>query len=248
MPEKEQFEVKSFPFEGMELKASEEERGVVYGYAGVFGNLDRNGDILMPGSLPQKYLKVPLIMEHKSREVVGHAYLTEDSKGYLTRAVFAVDSESDKLRERALEAYAMMKEGHVDTFSFAFKVADADYEKKMVNGKPQVIRKIKKISDIGEVTITAIPANPLAKAFEVKSMQTDELKEIIAEAVRAALAEQQIPEMETKTEEQSQPQEPAMETKQAGQEDHPQKQGGFSMPDLTFEQFLLRKLTQGGMF
>jgi uncharacterized protein len=188
----ERVDIKSF-----EVKASEDERGVIHGYAAVFNNLDRHRDILKPGSLKHKTVKVPLLWNHDTNAVIGHAILTEDKKGFAYKGVLAVNSQNEDLRREAERVYAMIKEGHVDRNSFGFIVEDDEYVRKDVDGKPMVIRHIKKV-DVAEVSIVPAPANPKAGVTQIKSadydkiMQAveDKLNELKGELIQAKSSEQ----------------------------------------------------------
>lgn len=162
----------------VEIKASEDERGVINGYAAYFDNIDRHGDILKGGSLTQKTVKVPLLLNHDTGDVVGHAIVTEDEKGYSYKGVLAVDSESDTLRERARYAYALVKEGHIRHNSIGFIPTDT----KLVKEKNRLVRHITGV-DLGEVSLVPVPANPKAENYAVKGFDAAELESLVEQIV-----------------------------------------------------------------
>lgn len=61
----------------MEFKASEEEKGVIEGYAAYYNNIDRHGDIIEPGTF-KNARKVPIFGYHDPREGVGVGEVKED--------------------------------------------------------------------------------------------------------------------------------------------------------------------------
>lgn len=158
-----ELEVKSF-----EVKAADE-FGVITGYAGVFDVLDRGGDVLKKGALSgKKSIKVPMMANHHEG-VIGHAIVTEDEKGLFYVGKLAVDSKSQKLRERAEEWYYAVKEGHVDRNSFGYIPVAADLARKKIDGRDVIVRELKQI-DLVEVSIVPVPMNPAAGVASVKTL------------------------------------------------------------------------------
>lgn len=157
-----ELEVKSF-----EVKAADE-FGTITGYAGVFDVLDRGNDILKKGALGKKSIKVPMMANHHEG-VIGHAIVTEDEKGLHYVGKLAVDSKSQKLRERAEEWYYAVKEGHVDRNSFGYIPLEAELVRKKINGREVIARELKRI-DLVEVSIVPVPMNPYAGVSSVKAL------------------------------------------------------------------------------
>jgi HK97 family phage prohead protease len=166
----------------VEIKADDTERGVIHGYAAYFNNIDRHGDIITPESLKQKSVRVPLLLNHDTDDVVGHAVVTEDEKGYAYKGVLAVDSESDTLRERARYAYALVKEGHIRHNSIGFIPEQTEFAKRTVDGKERTVRLLKR-NDLGEVSLVPVPANPKAENFAVKGLSQDEMEALVKQVV-----------------------------------------------------------------
>lgn len=160
--------------EGIEFKASSEEKGVIEGYAATFGNLDRHGDIIQKGAFTGSRKKIPIFGMHNPREGIGTGTVTEDEKGLKIRIKLAVDNtDSAILRERALEYYAMAKEGIIERMSIGFATLDREWIKKKVDGVERHIRLIKKV-DLMETSLVPIPANDLARVTSVKSADADD--------------------------------------------------------------------------
>lgn len=161
-----ELEVKSF-----EVKAADE-FGIIMGYAGVFDVMDRGNDILKKGALGgKKSIKVPMMANHHEG-VIGHAIVTEDEKGLFYVGKLAVDSKSQKLRERAEEWYYAVKEGHVDRNSFGYIPVAADLVRKKIDGRDMIVRELKQI-DLVEVSIVPVPMNPAAGVASVKALEKE---------------------------------------------------------------------------
>jgi uncharacterized protein len=159
--------------EGIEFKASTEEKGVIEGYAATFGNIDRHGDIIEKGAFAKSRKRIPIFGMHNPREGIGVGTVTEDEKGLKIRIKLAIDNaDSAILRERALEYYAMAKEGIIERMSIGFATLEREWSKKKVNGQEQHVRIIKKV-DLMETSLVPIPANDLARVTTVKSADAE---------------------------------------------------------------------------
>lgn len=158
-------ERKSFKSIELELKSTDQERGIVEGYAAVFNNIDRHGDVLLPKSLKHKNVRVPLLWNHDANQVIGSVVVTEDQKGYKYSGQIAINSENEDIRRKAQWVHSLIKEGHVNRNSFGFVVEDAEVGKK--DGRTVLF--IKK-TDVAEVSIVPMPANPRAGVVQMKSV------------------------------------------------------------------------------
>lgn len=159
--------------EGIEFKASSHEKGVIEGYAATFGNIDRHGDIIQKGAFSGGRKRIPIFGMHNPREGIGTGTVTEDEKGLKIRIKLAVDNaDSAILRERALEYYAMAKEGIIERMSIGFATLDREWINKKVNGVDRQVRLIKKV-DLMETSLVPIPANDLARVTSVKSADAE---------------------------------------------------------------------------
>lgn len=177
---------KNFDLEGFEIKADDNERGVIEGYASTFGNIDRHGDIVEPGTFKGGRSKVPIFALHDPSKAVGVGFVQEDEKGLKIKMKLAVDSESDTLRERAREYYAMAKEGIIEKMSVGMIIQKSEWTKKKIDGQEVPIRRIQK-ADLVEVSLVPIPANDQAKVTTVKHYPVEDIERMINEAVEKAL-------------------------------------------------------------
>jgi HK97 family phage prohead protease len=173
-----ELKTKNFASWKAEVKAVDGERGMIEGYAAVFGNVDRHGDILMPGSLKHKRVKVPLFWNHNPDMVVGWVVVTEDEKGYKYTGKLAVDSENEQTRKDAEWVYSHIKEGRVTQNSFGFVIEKGRWEKKKIDGEEKHVFLIEK-ADVAEVSVVPMAANPKAGVTMLKSARVEELEECI---------------------------------------------------------------------
>jgi uncharacterized protein len=157
------------------IKSSDIKEGRIQGYAARFGNVDRHGDILMPGSL-KKSGKVPLLWNHDANQVIGSVYITEDDQGYRYDGTIAINSENEDIRRRANWVYTLIEEGHVNWNSFGFVVEDGKWSTRTVDGKKRQVFMITK-ADVAEVSIVPMPANPAAGVTSIKSYEVHQPKQ-----------------------------------------------------------------------
>ena len=113
---------KSFQFE---MKAVAEDASTFEGYASTFGNVDRGGDIILPGAfkdtLPD-FLKDGIIAwQHDWATPIGRpldAY--EDAKGLFIKGSL-VDTAAGR------DARTLMREGIVKKMSIGYSIVDAEW-------------------------------------------------------------------------------------------------------------------------
>ena len=151
----------------VEWKAATGSPGEVEGYASVFGNIDLDGDVVMPGAFaksvrefPNRSQPLPLIADHQltTAGVVGSVVaLREDSKGLWFKAKFSSKSTAQDLRTDVIE-------GHVRGTSFTYDVVQA--RPGMVNGKS--VRQLHELR-LWEITISPFPINEMAGLTAAKA-------------------------------------------------------------------------------
>lgn len=102
-----------------EIKADGEKR-TVDGYASTFGNLDRDGDIVLPGAFAKSIEdrfpagKIKVLWQH--RDPIGKPIaMAEDAKGLITSAKLSKTSLGD-------DALELAKDGIVDRLSIGYTV------------------------------------------------------------------------------------------------------------------------------
>lgn len=164
---------KAITLDNASLSVSEN-TGTIEGYAAVFDNVDRDGDVIRRGAFAKTIQdnsnggviepgKIPLMSTHLAtgggtHEVVGSiVYLEEDNYGLKMKAVFSDDEFSQTIRKKAFG-------GHLRFLSIGYSIVKANAVK--VDGKN--VNELKELK-LWEVSIVPVPANPLAEIIEAKS-------------------------------------------------------------------------------
>lgn len=163
-------DIKNFKFKVDEI----DEKGVFEGYAAVFGNVDRSGDIIEEGAFTKTLLEnptLPILWQHDPYEPIGiTAMIGEDRKGLKVKGQLNLETTRGK------EAYALLKQGVLKGLSIGYEVI-----KEAWDGK---IRRLKEIK-LWEYSLVTFPANPLALVDSTKSIL--EYKEINLEVLLYSL-------------------------------------------------------------
>jgi uncharacterized protein len=178
-----------------EFKASAEEKGVIEGFASTYGNLDRQNDIIEPAAFKSAHGKrYPIFALHDPSKAIGTGIVTDSEKGlYIKMKLEIENTDSDILRERAKEYYAMAKAGIIQKMSVGFITQEREWEtRKEADGKERYIRRIKK-GELLEVSLVPIPANPKAGITSIKEIIGDN-----SESEKMAKLEARIKELEEK--------------------------------------------------
>ena len=134
------------------------------GYANTFDHLDRAGDITMRGAFLKsiaKHLEVgtkpKMLAHHDTTRPIGvWEVMMEDEKGLyvegrLTQGVRDAD-----------EAYALLKDGALDSMSIGYRVVREEYDRK---SGANLLHEV----DLHEISLVAIPANQESVITAVKA-------------------------------------------------------------------------------
>lgn len=143
---------------GLEIK-SLDDSGVLRGFASTYNNVDRDGDVVLPGAfaktLRESNGKVPILWQHDQREPVGVAELTDDpGRGLLLKGQLDLDVEIGR------RAYSALKKRIVGGLSIGYQTVRST----MKNG----VRQLAELK-LYEVSIVTIPANAEAIVTSVKA-------------------------------------------------------------------------------
>ena len=151
------FLTKSFQFKQVE---SSDSFGKFEAYASVFNNIDRVGDVVVPGAFAKTIKKnAGLIkLQYNHKETIGMAKMWEDEHGLKVSADVNLEVQTGR------EVMSLIKQGAIDKMSFAYEIKQD--EKEMVNGK--TIYKLKEL-DVFEVSAVDFPANPETEITSVKA-------------------------------------------------------------------------------
>lgn len=120
-----------------ELKASNDDTGIIEGYLSVFNNVDQGKDMVMPGAFKRtlqnskkrmndtgKKFLFPVLWQHdQTCPIGGCTDAKEDSHGLYV--VFQLDMDTQKGKE----AYSAYKKGYMDQLSIGYDVIDKKWNK-----------------------------------------------------------------------------------------------------------------------
>ena len=122
------------------------------GYAAVFGQPDKGGDIVRKGAFLralEKAGEVPLLWQHKPGAVIGRIeHLSEDKRGL--RVIASVGD---------VRAAELLERGKVDGLSFGYRVREA----KGCGAHRELVE-----LDLVEVSLVANPMQPKARVHAVE--------------------------------------------------------------------------------
>ncbi|AUU92111.1 TPA: HK97 family phage prohead protease [Kluyvera intermedia] len=157
---------KTLSFDETEIKfTGDGNQGIFEGYASVFGNVDSDGDIILPGAykntLTNRTRKVAMFFNHRAWELPVGKWdaFQEDSKGLFVRGQLTPGHSG------ASDLKAAMEHGTVEGMSVGFAVNKDDYALSPGGG-----RIYKNISDLREISVCTFPANELANVSAMKSI------------------------------------------------------------------------------
>lgn len=144
------------------------EPGTLEGYASIFGNVDHEGDVVMPGAFKRTVdhwnrssQPMPLLADHEASTsgVIGSIVsLREDARGLKFKARFSSTPKAQDVRTNMLE-------GHVKGMSYGYlpiKARRANAQDK--NAFPSARRFLEEIR-LFELTVTPFPMNDLTDAL-----------------------------------------------------------------------------------
>ncbi|UTW59972.1 HK97 family phage prohead protease [Kordiimonas sp. SCSIO 12603] len=145
----------------LELK-QESEDGTFEGYGAIFGNVDRDGDIVERGAFDASLKKrtPALLWQHDQKQPIGRfEIIREDEKGLYVKARIAVKGDGERVHE-------LLKMGALNGLSIGFVA------KRASRSATTGVRTIHE-ADLMEVSLVTFPANEMARIENVKSRQQD---------------------------------------------------------------------------
>ncbi len=141
----------------LEVKA-DGETGSFEGYGAVFGNTDRDGDVVAKGAFAESLKsRLPaLLWQHNAKEPIGRFdVVREDAKGLYVKGRLSGSG-------RGAEAYELLKMGALNGLSIGFVTKEA------LRNRATGTRTIKR-AELMEVSLVTFPANELARVNTVKA-------------------------------------------------------------------------------
>ena len=152
------------------------DQGEFEGYASIFGNVDRGGDIVVAGAFAESLRarpagKVKMLLHHDSRRICGvWSEIAEDSRGLRVKGRLLLTTQDGK------ETYELMRAGALDAMSIGYRTLLDEID------RTTNVRKLLKV-DLREVSIVTFPMNERCTVGAVKtqlSLSSDDLRELEA--------------------------------------------------------------------
>lgn len=147
------------------LKAINDEKGIIEGYASLYHIEDSDGDVVMPGAfdasvraLGRADRPLPLLWQHDIAQPIGIWQLVKsDSTGLFVRGQLFIHEVA-----RAAEAYALLKRKALSGLSIGYKVVDA------LRDRQRGVQLLKSIA-LYEISLVTFPALEAARVSGVKA-------------------------------------------------------------------------------
>ncbi len=141
----------------LELKKSDPASGSFEGLASVYGNVDLQGDRVMPGAFTKTLAErseIPLLWQHDMHQPIGLVRLTDSSRGLAANGLIDIDIPEGK------RAHSALTKGYVKGLSIGYDVVGYRYAKDGVRELTDV--------KLWELSVVTFPANPLATVTAAK--------------------------------------------------------------------------------
>lgn len=139
----------------------------IYGYASVFGIVDKHNDIISAGAFKksiayfEKGRKIALLWQHKFDNPIGVInLLVEDEYGLYVEATISNSTQQGR------EAYELIKSGVINGLSVGYQLVDYHYKENV---------KYRHITDLDliEISLVTFPANNYAVITNCKNLLVD---------------------------------------------------------------------------
>src|SRR5258708_3374545 len=160
----------------VEWKAVSGGPGELEGHASVFGNIDQDGDVVLPGAFKKTLADwsrsrqpLPLIADHdlSTAGVIGSVHdAREDDIGLRVKARFSSDPKAQSVRTKMIE-------GHLKGMSFTYQ-AVKHFPGPFAGKSARFLQELK----LFEVTVSAFPINELATASAKAAMTSASINDL----------------------------------------------------------------------
>tara|TARA_B100000287_G_scaffold421285_1_gene461767 strand:- start:947 stop:2143 length:1197 start_codon:yes stop_codon:yes gene_type:complete len=151
------------------FKYSKKDKGQVEAVFSVFGNVDSDGDVVLPGAIKSGFKdnQVPMVFAHKWDQPIGKGTIEADDEKATFKGQFFMETEAGK------EAYNLAKEmGDLQEWSFGFRIHDyevAPYEKDGEESEEDFDVRYLKELEVFEVSPVLVGANRETYTLAIKS-------------------------------------------------------------------------------
>lgn len=151
------------------LKAVNDAKGIIEGYASLYNIADSEGDVIAPGAFEaslrawaQAGRQPPLLWQHDVTQPIGIWQLIKsDSTGLFVRGQLFIHEIA-----KAAEAYALLKRGALSGLSIGFQLVEAARDAKR---GAHILRRI----NLFEISLVTFPALEAARVSTVKAHTPD---------------------------------------------------------------------------
>lgn len=130
--------------------------GYIEGLAVGYGNLDRGGDIVLPGAIRMAGKTLPMLMYHDQKRPAGvWTDFTETADGLLAKGRFSMSTRNGK------EAHGLVKDGALGGLSMGYQAL-----------KHRIVGKARHLAEVAlhEVSLVTIPMNEKTLVTSVKDI------------------------------------------------------------------------------
>ena len=155
-----------------EAKLASADQRTIEGHAAVTGNLDLNGDVILPGAFGGTVaagpgaVKVLIGHDYNSLPVGRTVELKEDARGLFVKARILETSAGNDLLEVVKDAH---DHGESVGMSIGYRVKAFEWkERDLGRGESRLVREIKDL-EVREFSFVTFPANPKAVTTGVKA-------------------------------------------------------------------------------
>lgn len=165
-------EIKTLPVE-FDAKGVRND-GTFEGYASTYNNIDSGFDVVLPGAFTKSLQdrpasKIKMLWQHDSTQPIGvWKTAIEDSRGLFVKGKIL------KEVQRGAEAYALMKEGVIDSMSIGYRTLESDYTR-------DGVRQLKELG-LMEVSLVTFAMNEQAVVTGLKDFDPREMEASLREA------------------------------------------------------------------
>ena len=159
---------KSFRFNVKSIdNGNDKNIGIIKGLASTFGNIDRDGDIMMPGAFTESLndfkdrdQKIPMLSSHQFDALIGGYDANEIRE---TSEGLEVVGQVDLNTQQGQESHSLAKNGFLTSFSIGFSATRANMS--VDDDGNTLFHKV----ELFEISLTPFPANQEAVITSVKT-------------------------------------------------------------------------------
>lgn len=156
----------SGPPSRLQLKAVDENKGTIEGYASLFNIEDSEADVVAPGAFANSLKEwsksrhgLPLLWQHDRSQPIGvWTFMKEDATGLFVRGRLFINDIA-----RAKEAYALVKNGALSGLSIGYRPEQA------IRDTRRGVRVLERVK-LYEISLVTFPACDAARISAVKEL------------------------------------------------------------------------------